>query len=203
MEGTNVSWVLVLNIIPSPTQKILNSSWLCLLQVDEGVSDVTALVLMFWQCLNIGVRGMFTLGPSRSRSRDNSKAPAPINSGVGSQQRSIHCGVESSNQRPVVCQHWCNYYPHILFNPHETKERTVSLVQFCSKKKAYHLQPEGSWMMKRIWTSNVYWGYFNDEEWKLWDISIHRNVFILLLLLQFNFNNPYTNIQEQHHIKWD
>ena len=77
------------------------------------------------------------------------------------------------------------------------------VILFCSKKKTNLMRLYWSRMFKRIWTSNVYWGYFKYEEWKLWDISIHCNVFILPLLLQFNFNNPSTNIQEQHHIKWD
>ena len=100
-------WILN-TISPGPTQKMCN---LCSRQVDERVSDVTGLVLISRQCLNIGVGGMFTRGPrSRSQSRDNS-APAPISS--GSQQRSSNqvLRVPQPAWALSVCQHR-NYYPH-------------------------------------------------------------------------------------------
>lgn len=172
------------------------------------VSDVGALVLMSCQCLNIrpGVGGgMFTRGPSRSRSRDNS-APAPINSGVGSQQRSLHWALSPANRGQGLSTQRLSTPSWPPIDLRETANMSSVdkyVIQFCSKNKTNLLRLYGSWMFKRIWTSNVYWGYFKYEEWQLWDISIHCNVFILPLLLQFNFNNPSTNIQEQHHIKWD
>lgn len=158
---------------------------------------------MSWQCLNIrpGVGGMFTRGPSRSR--DNS-APAPINS--GSQQRSLHCAPSPATRAGAlsVCQHR-NYLPrHLIFDLFAWNRRYSDCGFVPRRRQIFRGSAEGEcvkWIEHQMCIGE--WRYFNYEEWKLWDVSIHRNVFILLLLLQFNFNNPYTNIQEQHHIKWD
>ena len=119
------------------------------------VSDVGALVLMSCQCLNIrpGVGGMFTRGPSRSRSRDNS-APAPINSGVGSQQRSLHWALSPATRGQGLSTQRSSTpsWPPIDLLRETANMSSVDkyVIQFCSKNKTNLLRLYGSWMFKRI-----------------------------------------------------
>ena len=119
------------------------------------VSDVGALVLMSCQCLNIrpGVGGgMFTRGPSRSRSRDNS-APAPINSGVGSQQRSLHWALSPANRGQGLSTQRLSTPSWPPIDLRETANMSSVdkyVILFCSKNKTNLLRLYGSWMFKRI-----------------------------------------------------